>query len=311
MRVAEGRRSRSIVPMDRFVELEAFVAVVETGSMSAAAARLGVAVSAVSRRLGDLEGRLGVRLANRSTRGLVPTPSGLAYHERATALLAALAAADASVTGREAALRGTLRVALPLSYGTRVIAPVLHRFALERPELLIDVDYADRRIDLVEEGVDLAVRIGELEDSSLVARRLGRIEHAVAASPAFWDRWGRPASPTDLEPLDALCYGGRERHRRWPWTASDGERGEARVRARLTATNGDALVAAAEAGLGVIREPDFIAGDAIARGTLEPVLGHLAWSPMAVQAVFPQGRALAPPARDFLERLVEALGPGA
>ena len=296
--------------MDRFVELEAFVAVVETGSLSGAAARLGVAVSAVSRRLGDLENRLGVRLANRSTRGLAPTPSGLAYHGRATALLEALAEADASVAGREAALRGTLRVALPLSYGTRVIAPILHRFAAERPELLIDVDYADRRVDLVEEGVDVAVRVGELEDSRLVARRLARIEHVIAASPAFWDRHGRPTSPADLETLDALCFGGRERRRRWPWRAPDGTRGEARVRARLTATNGDALVAAAEAGLGVVREPGFIAEEAIARGTLEPVLGHLAWSPMAVQAVFPQGRPLAPPARDLVERLARELAGG-
>ena len=294
--------------MDRFVELEAFVATVETGSLSAAAARLGVAVSAVSRRLGDLESRLGVRLANRSTRGLAPTPSGATYYERAVALLGDLAEADASVTGREAAMRGTLRVALPLSYGTRVVAPILHRFAAERPELELDVDYSDRRVDLVEEGFDLAVRVGDLEDSRLVARRLERIEHVVAASPAFWDRWGRPASPEALTGVDALCFGGRERRRRWRWTGPDGATGEVLVRARCTATNGDALVAAAEAGLGVVREPRFIADEAIARGTLEPALEGLVWSPMAVQVVFPQGRPLAPRARDLLERLVEGVG---
>ena len=294
--------------MDRFVELEAFVATVETGSLSGAAARLGVAVSAVSRRLGELESRLGVRLANRSTHGLAPTPSGTAYYERAVALLGDLADADASVAGEGAAMRGTLRVALPLSYGTRVVAPILHRFLAERPELELDVDYSDRRVDLVEEGFDLAVRVGELDDSRLVARRLGRVDHVVAASPAFWDRRGRPERPEELTGVEALCFGGRARRRRWPWAAEGGERGEVVVRARCTATNGDALASAAEAGLGVVREPRFIVAEAIRRGSLEPVLQGLSWSPTAVQVVFPQGRPLAPRARDLVERLVAGIG---
>ncbi len=294
--------------MDRFTELETFVAIVESGSMSGAALRLGTAVSAVSRRLGDLEARLGVRLANRSTRGLAPTPSGIEYHRHAVAVLEAFHRADESVTSGEAALAGTLRVAIPLSYGLKVVAPVLHDFAAERPGLRLDVDYSDRRVDLVEEGVDIAVRVGELEDSRLVARRLADIVHVVAASPEFWDRHGRPATPDALTGVDALCYRSRGTRQRWTWTGPDSTGGSVEVRTRYTATNGEALVAAAEAGLGVVREPDFISRDAIAAGRLEPVLTDVVWSPMSAWIMFPQGRALAPRARDLVERLIERLG---
>ena len=294
--------------MDRFAELETFVATVEAGSLSGAAERLGIAVSAVSRRLGELETRLGARLANRSSRGLAPTPSGEAYYERALALLGALDEADASVTGACAARTGTLRLALPLSFGLRVIAPVLHRFAAERPGLRLDVDYSDRRIDLVETGHDLAVRVGTLEDSRLVARRLGSIVHRVAASPAWWDEHGRPDVPGALADHATLCYRGSRVHRRWRWTGEGDASGAVTVDPRLVASNGEALVDAAIAGLGVVCEPDFVVDGAIRDGALEPVLTELAWEGDAVQLVWPQGRPLAPRARDLVGRLVDELG---
>ena len=294
--------------MDRFAELDTFVAIVEAGSLSGAAERLGIAVSAVSRRLGELETRLGVRLANRSSRGLAPTPSGEAYYDRALALLGALEEADASVTGARAARTGTLRIALPLSYGLRVVAPILHRFAAERPGLRLEVDYSDRRTDLVETGHDLAVRVGTLEDSRLVARRLCGIVHRVAASPGWWTEHSRPDAPDGLAGHAALCYRGSRVHRRWRWAGKDGATGTVAVEPRLVASNGEALVDAAVAGLGVLCEPDFVVDAAIDAGALEPVLTELVWETDAVQLVWPQGRPLAPRARDLVERLIDALG---
>ena len=290
--------------VNRFSELETFVAVVEAGSLSAAAARLGIAVSAVSRRVGELETRLGVRLANRSTRGFAVTPLGLDYYARCVRLLADLEEADASVSGADAALGGTLRLAAPLSFGVLHLAPALERFLAERPALALDLDLSDRRVDLVEEGIDLAIRIGRLEDSRLVARRLFEVHHVVAASPRWWDRHGRPRTPSDLAGQPALRYRARTAPRAWRFTAPDGRDGELRLEPRYTATNGDVLLDAAVAGLGVVREPTFLAASAIADGRLEPVLLDHAWEPMAAYVVYPQGRPLPARARRLLEHLV-------
>lgn len=295
--------------MDRFVELTTFVAVIDSGSLSGAANRLSVAVSAVSRRLTELESRLGVTLANRSTRGLAPTSAGREYYTHAVALLDAFERADRSVSGGEAALGGTLRVAVPLSYGLNVVAPELHRFAAERPGIRLDVDYSDRRVDLIEEGIDVAVRIGELADSNLVARRLADIRHVVAASPEYWERVGRrPTKPDELAELDGLCYRARGSRQRWSWIDPAGSPGAVGVRIRYSSSNGDALVAAAEQGLGVLCEPDFIARAAIAAGKLEVVLPNWAWMPMSAWIVLPQGRQVSPRARDLVERLAQRLG---
>ncbi|MEE9319807.1 MAG: LysR family transcriptional regulator [Granulosicoccus sp.] len=290
--------------MSRFTELETYIAVVETGSLSAAAARLGIAVSAVSRRIGELETRLGVRLANRSTRGMSPTSLGESYYQRSVRLLADLAENDASVVGDCAAFSGELRVAAPLSFGIRHLGAALNRFARELPALNLHVDFSDRRVDLVEEGFDLAVRIGKLEDSSLVARQLFKVRHVVAASPAYWDLHGRPEKPDDLKNLTALVYRNGSQPHHWQYQTPDGQSGELQLQTRYTATNGDVLIEAAIGALGLTIQPTFIAHKAIASGELEPVLLDVDWGEMACYAVFPQGRPLPSYARRFVDFLV-------
>jgi DNA-binding transcriptional LysR family regulator len=291
--------------MSRFTELETFVAVVETGSLSAAAQRLGIAVSAVSRRIGELETRLGIRLANRSTRGFAPTALGESYYARSVRLLADLAENDASVIGDCAAVTGVLRIAAPLSFGMRHLGAALNRFALERPALNLEIDFNDRQVDLVEEGFDLAIRIGKLEDSRLVAKRLFNVHHVVASSPAYWDQNGRPSKPADLSGFQALAYRRGNHPHHWRFQTPDGQHGEVQLQPRYTATNGDVLIEAAIAGLGVICQPTFITCQAIATGELEIVLPDVSWGEMAAYVVFPQGRPLPARARQFVDYLAE------
>lgn len=289
--------------MDRFSEIETFVAVVEAGSLSGAAKRLGVAVSAVSRRMNELEARLGVRLANRSTRGFATTPLGLQYYEDGVRLLADLAQADGQARGSAAALTGTVRIAAPLSFGIKELAPVLADIANKAPSLRLDIDFSDRRVDVVSEGFDLAIRIGELEDSSLIARKLFDVRHVLAASPYYWERAGIPATPDNLAQHAILAYRGSRLGTKWRYRDPNGREGMVSVAPRIIANNGDALAVFCERGLGVILEPEFIVRDAIARGALASALDPFRFIGVAAYAVYPPGRALPARARHVLEGL--------
>lgn len=290
--------------MNRFAEIETFVAVFETGSLSAAAIRLNIAVSAVSRRIGELETRLGVRLANRSTRGFAPTAQGQDYYERCVRLLADLAAADASTGGEHALGSGLLRIAAPMSFGYQHLGPLLTRFAAMHENLRFDLDLSDRRSDLMEDGFDLAIRIGELEDSRLVARKLFDVRLAVVASPAFWQRHGHPLRPHELSRLPALLYRSYNRKSQWEYVGADDRSGRVPLTARFTATNGEVLALAAERGLGVACLPTFICADAIREARLEPVLSDYRWFNMAAWVVYPAGCPLPVYAREFTDFLV-------
>jgi DNA-binding transcriptional LysR family regulator len=288
--------------MNRFAELETFVAVVETGSLSAAATRLGIAVSAVSRRVGELETRLGVRLANRSTRGFAPTAQGQAYYERCVQLLADLADADASTGSAQAGATGLLRIAAPMTFGVQHLEPVLHDFAASREQMRFEVRLDDHRTDLVEDGYDLAVRIGELEDSRLVARKLFDVNVVIAASPAFWRRHGKPQQARDLAGLPALAHRPPSRERGWKYT---GRGGRVQVQSRYTANNGELLCQAAQRHLGMVCLPTFIVADAVHCGKLECVLRDHRWQQVSAWIVYPQGRPLPAYARDFIDYLLD------
>jgi len=293
--------------MNRLLEMETFVRVVDAGSISGAAIRMDVAKSAVSRRLGELETRLGVRLLNRTTRRLSLTGAGSAFYERCTGILSEVTDAERSVATADAELQGVLRVAAPLTFGLAHIGPAITEFMRQHPGVTIDLDFNDRQIDLVEEGFDLAIRIAKLSDSSLVARRLTTIHHIVCASPGYWEEHGRPERPEDLRQHQWLRYTNL-RQRSWSWVAPDGSKGSVTVPVGLTANNGEYLAQAAAAGFGVVRMPTFIVCGRIESGELEPVLTDFHWGDLGAYAIYPATRHLSHRVRVLIDFLVERFG---
>ena len=294
--------------MDRFEDLRAFVQVVESGSLTRAADRLQVATSAVSRRLKELEDRLGTQLLQRTTRQMRLTPSGETFLGRAQEILQALEEAEAEAGDHARALSGPLRIATPLTFGQRHLSPILIDFARAHPGLALDVDFSDRMVDLVAEGHDMAIRVGNLSDSSLIARKLVEMRTVVVASPAFWDQHGRPRTPEDLRPLPALRYTGSARASAWRYTAPDGTHGLVEITVAMSATNGEFLADAAAAGLGTCLQPSFIVADDIRDGRLEAVLLDHAWPTVTAYAVYPETRHLTARARAFIEYARQRIG---
>jgi DNA-binding transcriptional LysR family regulator len=289
--------------MDRFEDLQAFVAVVETGSFTAAADRLGAAKSAVSRRVSALEERLGVQLLRRTTRRLNLTDSGRGFYEHGARILADLEEAESAVAQEHGELRGTLRVALPLSFGIRHMCEPVAEFNRRHPRVDFELDLNDRRIDLVEEGMDLAVRIGRLSDSTLIARRLFEARTIVCAAPAYLQAHGTPRTPAELRDHDCLVYSNIAQPTRWAYRDSDGNRQHVEVRATMTATSGDFLCAATIQGLGISVQPTFIAGAAISAGDLVPVLSDYDWPVSPAWVVYPPTRHLSYRVREFIDYL--------
>lgn len=293
--------------MSIFDEMSGFVRIVEAGSISKAAEQLGIAKSGVSRRLADLETRLGVRLLNRTTRRSSLTDAGRNYYEGAVKLLSDVAELDAGVADSEASLEGRLRLAAPLSFGLGHLAPAIGEFVRENPGVMIDIDFSDRQIDLVAQGVDLAIRIAELRDSSLKARRICPIRLMLCASPGYLERYGTPQTPEQLVQHRILQYdiGGGPVLR-----LADGRGGEIHlpVRPRLIANNGEFLRDMAIAGHGIVLTPTFIVWRAVARGALVPLMSDYWPPPLNAHVVYPQTRYLSRRARGFIDFLVERFG---
>jgi DNA-binding transcriptional LysR family regulator len=295
--------------MDRFEDLRAFVQAVESGSLTRAAETLQVATSAVSRRIKELEARLGTQLLQRTTRQMRLTAAGETFHARAVEILQALDEAETEAGCQSRTLTGPLRIAAPLSFGHSHLAPILVEFARAHPGLELDVDFSDRVVDLVAEGHDLAVRIGNLRDSTLVTRKLLEVRMVVAAAPDFWQRHGVPKQAPDLGRLPGLCYTGSERVDAWRYVEPQGASGVVRMKALMRSTNGGFLRDAAIAGLGVVLQPSFILHDAVRAGRLEPVLTDHRWPTVAIHVVYPQTRHLSARARAFIDALRSRLGP--
>jgi len=293
--------------MDRFADMKMFVAVVEAGSISAAAERLEVAKSAVSRRLSDLEARLGAELMHRTTRRLGLTDSGRALFERAQRLLADLEEAEQAVSQAHGAIRGRLKVALPLSFGLLYLAPLINEFMRLHPELEFELDFNDRQIDLMQEGFDLAIRIAKLPDSSLIARRLAPIRHALCASSDYLARHGTPLRAADLAGHAGLAYSNLANPGLWHYVGPDGQPGSVQVPVKLRANNGDFLCRAAIAGQGVILHPTFYLKDALRTGALLPLLTDHLWPELNAYAVYPSTRHLSRRVRAFVDFLAEKL----
>jgi DNA-binding transcriptional LysR family regulator len=296
-------------PVDQLSAMAAFARVVEAGSFSAAARTLGVSKSAVSKQVARLEDRLGVRLLNRTTRQISLTEAGTAFYAHCRQLVQDAEAAQDAVTHLAAAPRGTLRVNAPMSFGQLHVAPVLPDFLNAYPELSVEMQLNDRTVDLVEEGFDVAIRIGRLSDSSLIARRLAPLRRVVAAAPDYLDRRGRPQHPRELRQHECLVYSYLSSGREWRFPAAEGEL-RVPIGGRLEVNNGDALLAAARRGFGVVMLPTFLIAGDLREGRLEQVLAD--WSEAeeaagAVHAVFPASRNLSPKVRVFVDFLARRL----
>ena len=286
-------------------DLTAFLAVLDNGGFNRAAQRLGLSKSIVSRRIARLEATLDATLLTRTTRGVRPSEAGLALRERAERVLAEVEEARAAVLRSSEGVVGRLRIAAPLSFGVRHVAPLLAELAARHPRLELEVSYSDRRVDLAGEGFDLAVRIGTLEDSSLVARRLAPVRSAVVASPDYLARRGRPEEPRDLLAHECLIYSGR---RQPDWRFRVGRRWLAiRPAGRLSSDSGEAILQWAVAGLGIDEVPSFLIGDAFESGRLVPLLRDFAPPEAGIFAVRLPGQ---PPAklRVLIDALVERFG---
>jgi len=293
--------------MDLLSEMAVFARVVDAQSFSEAARRIGVSKSTVSKQIRRLEDQLGARLLDRTTRTMRLTEVGTVFYEHCARMLAEAEAAEHAVGNLESAPRGRLRITAPMTLGRIFVAPAASDFARQWPDLEVDLDLSDRIVDLVEDGYDLAVRVGRLAPSSLVARRLAPTRTIVCASADYLTRKGRPEKPSDLERHDCLRYTYQSSDA-WIFRGAGGEE-VVRVKGPFRANNGEALAAAACAGLGIAFLPDFIVGSQLASGELVPLLEAFVDDGAAVYAVYPARRHLAAKVRAFVDLLVERMTP--
>ena len=287
--------------MPDLADLETFVAVADAGGVSGAARRLGLPKSIVSRRLSRLESELKTQLLTRTTRGAALTEAGATFREHAARVVAELEAARDSLSP-EGELRGLLRIAAPLSFGTTHLAPLIAEFAKRHPALQITTSYGDRFVDLVAEGFDVAIRLGWLPDSSLVARRIGPVTGRLVATPDYVKAHGAPQSLEDIANHAALMQGTEI------WRVRDGDQVIAlHPQGRFKADNGQALVSAVLAGLGIAMLPDFLIDEHIASGALVTLLPHYPMPEAGLYVVRPPGDHPSRKVRVFTDMLVERL----
>jgi len=284
-------------------ELRTFVEVADAGGVSAAARRLGVSKSIVSRRLFRLEAELGIQLLARTTRGAALTEAGITFRDHAAKVSAEIDVARETILPA-GDLRGRLRVAVPISFGPTQFAPILAEMARRHPQLQIHTSYSDRFVDLIAEGYDCAIRVGYLQDSNLIARRVGRIYGKFVASPDYIKAHGSPETPEELVAHEALMQGTEA------WQLMDGDRIiTVRPQGRFKADNGIALVAAAAAGLGVAYLPDCLTHEYIASGALAPVMTRYPPPPAGTYVIRPPGQHPTRKIRVLTELLIEYCEP--
>lgn len=290
--------------------LLAFAEVAKQGGFAKAARTLGQSASGVAKSVARLERELGVRLFHRTTRKVALTGDGRGFYERCRRIVEEVEALRADADGMRRAPRGTLSVSAPLTYGKAVIVPALAPLLIRYPELRVELSLSDRRVDLVGEGLDAAVRIGALEDSTLVARRIGRQQVVVLASPRYLERHGTPAAPAEIARHACVAFRLPSTGRLRPWEFRDGGKPlQIDPAARLVLDEGEALVNAAAHGLGLIQAPSYMAEAELKSGRLREVLARFRPPPMPISLVYPSHRQMTP----RLGALIDALtggGPG-
>jgi DNA-binding transcriptional LysR family regulator len=292
--------------MDRLAAMEAFVLVVDTGSFSAAARRLKVGQPAVSKLVAQLEERLGVKLLVRTTRGLTATEAGLNYYERAQRAFEEADEAESAARGAGSGLTGRLRICGAVTFARIHLMPRLPEFLARHPELEMEVVLDDRNIDLVQEGIDVALRMGQLSDSSLTARRIASGRHVVLGTPAYFERTGRPAAPGDLAAHQAVIYDQKAGGRDWIFQRDDAEIAVTlKGRLRVSAAEGVRAAVLANAGIAVASEWMF--SPEIADRTVQMVLQDWELPRIDLWAVFPAGRTATTKARTFTQFVQEVM----
>jgi DNA-binding transcriptional LysR family regulator len=292
--------------MDRLDAMQLFVRVAELGSFSAAAQQLDLARSVVTRQIAALERHLGVKLMARSTRRLTLTSAGTAYLEKCRVILNLVEVAETGIADERQAPRGKVRISLPLSYGLKRLAPLLIEFAQRHALVSLDMDYTDRRVHLIEEGIDLSIRITrQLEDGN-VARRIGSGRVRTVAAPAYLARHGRPQHPAELSRHECLGYSATGAQNLWPFLVA-GALVRVPIRARITANNGEALAEAAASGLGITCQPDFIVDGFLAAGRVEEILADFPVPELGIYAMLPGNRQVPQRVRVLMDFLAERL----
>jgi DNA-binding transcriptional LysR family regulator len=292
--------------MNKLQTMQVFVRVAETGSFSAVADQLNVARSVVTRQISALETTLGAKLMTRSTRSLSLTAAGAAYLEKCRLILNLVDVAEAEVAQEKAEPRGRIRLGLPLSFGLERLMPLLLDFAQQQPQIEFEMDFSDRRTNLIEEGIDLSIRITAQLASGDILRKLGSCQLLTLAAPAYLHLHGTPRTPDALRHHACLAYSVDLSPSNWAYPVG-GREVRVPVRSRIMANNGTALMQAAARGLGITRQPDFIAQPFLARGEVVPLLSGFEAAPLGIYAVLPSNRYIPHRVKVLMEFLEVAL----
>jgi len=293
--------------MGQLEDMHVFLRVVETGSITKAAEQMNIAKSAVSKRLALLEHKLGIKLINRTTRMSSITEAGQRYYQRSKLILDEVEELNSQTSSSQRALAGTLNIAVPLSFGLSHLAPALDVFLQQHADLKLNIIFSDQKIDIVEQGVDLAFRIGQLDDSTLQARKIAPIEHVLCASPDYLKFHGEPKVPSDLKQHKMLKYSGTDQSG-LHFLSKDGKEQVINFEPHFIANNGDFLKSLAESHHGICYLPTFIVWQSLATQTLVPVLKDYQFQTMHAYAVYPPNRHLPVKVRSLIDFLVDRFG---
>lgn len=288
--------------MDRFLEMQTFTAVVDAGSFVKAADALAMSKAAVSRYVVDMETRLGVRLLHRTTRRLSLTDEGQIFYARSKELLADLAEAEAEITSRNEAASGLLRINAPFTFGVLHLAPLWGDFMTQHPQVKLEVTLADRVVDLVEEGYDVAIRIASLENSTLVSKRLASTRMVLCASPQYLKLHGTPIHPRELAEHAVISYSYWSTKDEWRFTGPQGAQ-SVKTKPCIHTNNGDTCRLAALANQGIVLQPSFLVGGDLATGTLVELMPEFRSLELGIYAVYPTRKHVSPKVRALLEFL--------
>lgn len=294
--------------MDRLTEMEAFAMVIDQGGFTDAARKMGISKSAVSKHVSSLEARLGARLLNRTTRRVSPTEIGLAYYDRARRVLNDAGEADALVTSMQSAPSGLLRISVATDFGVNHLSPVLGDFLTDFPDVNVNMVLNNRYVELISEGFDLAIRVGELEDSSMRARKLTETTRRMVGSPDYFKKYGRPTRIDELNDHKLLHYSSQSSGNVWKVPAPSGEVRQVRTAGWLSVNDGQSLLNAAVAGLGIAYLPSFLYANAMDQGLVVDAIPDLPVERQGIYAVYPPGRFTQPKVRAFIDFLVHAFG---
>jgi DNA-binding transcriptional LysR family regulator len=294
--------------MNQFEDMQTFVRIVEAGSITKAADQMNTVKSAVSRRLTELEKRMGLSLLTRTTRSQALTESGRSYYQQCLRIIDDVEGVESTLKNDHCALAGRIKIAAPLSFGIDHLGSALRTFNEIHPGITFDVDFNDRKVDIIEEGFDLAIRIANLEDSTLIAKKLTSIKLILCASPAYLKQYGHPEKPRDLmQGHVKLQY--RNQPEQWQFMGDDKEKFSLKVPTALTSNNGHFLCQAAIEGKGLVYTPDFICYKEIRLGQLKPILSkYLLAGEIPAYAVYPQNRHLSQRVRSLVDYLAQHFG---